>query len=62
VRNRHEFGQGRAAKQCVVGAIEVHHLEPDWLTVIIVLFSEQHFQLDSPHWCAGVSRHDSIEG
>jgi hypothetical protein len=46
----------------MVGAVEVYHLEPDWLATMIVLPAEQHFQFDPPHRRARVSRHDPMEG
>jgi hypothetical protein len=62
VRNRHELSQGRTTEQRMVWTVEVHHLELDRLTAVVVFFSEQHLQLDSSHWRAGVSRHDAVKG
>jgi hypothetical protein len=45
----HEFGQSRAAKQRVVRAADVDHLELDKLTVAVALLPEQHFQLNPSH-------------
>jgi hypothetical protein len=62
VRDCHELGQGGSAKQRMIGAVKVYHLELDWFAMMIVLLAEQNFQLDLPHWRARMSRCNPMKG
>ena len=48
--DRHELGQGRPAKQCMIGALKVHHLKPDWLSAEMILVPKQDIYLSLADW------------
>ena len=46
----HEFVQSRPAKQCMVGALEVHHFKPNWLSAEMILVSKEDVNLGLADW------------
>ena len=61
MRDHHELGQSRSAKQCMVRAFEVHHFKPNWLSAEMILVSEEDIYQDLADWRAGKARDDSVE-
>jgi hypothetical protein len=45
----------------MVGALQVHHLEPDWLTAEVIFVSEEDIYLDLADWRAGKARYNAME-
>jgi hypothetical protein len=58
----HELGQGWTAKQRMVGTADVHHLEPDGLTVVVSFLPEENLQLNPTQRGARMPRNDAMEG
>ena len=50
VGDRHELGQSRLAKQCLVWALKVHHLKPDLLSAEVIFVSKEDIYLDLADW------------
>ena len=48
--DRHELGQGGSAKQCMIWALKVHHLKPNWLSAEMILVSEEDIYQDLADW------------
>src|SRR3954468_17371802 len=61
VGDRHELGQGRSAKQCMVRTLEVHHFKPDRLSAEVILISEKDIYQNLADWGAGKTRDDPME-
>ena len=59
--DRHELGQSRSAKECLVWAFKVHHLKPGWLSAKMIFVSEEDVYLDLADWGAGKARHNAVE-
>jgi hypothetical protein len=45
----------------VVGALKVNQLKPDWLSVKVILVSEEDVYLDLADWRAGKARYNAME-
>ena len=46
----HELGQGRPTKQCMIGALKVHYLKLDWLSVEMIFVPEEDIYLSLADW------------